>query len=107
MRRRRLIALAQPSFAAEEATVGIDNFAFTPAELTVRAGTKVAFVNRDDIPHPYCRRYVKFRSKALDTDQSFALVFDKPGEDRLFLRTASADEGQDHSDALTAAGGQM
>ena len=74
------IALAQPSFAANEVTVGIDNFAFTPAELTVKAGTKIVFVNHDDIPHSIVGDSVKFRSKALDTDQSFAISFDKPGE---------------------------
>ena len=34
-----------------KAEIKIDNFAFTPTELTVKAGTTVEWVNRDDIPH--------------------------------------------------------
>ncbi len=74
------IALAQPSLGANEAVVGIDNFAFMPGELRVKAGTKIVFVNHDDIPHSIVGDSVKFRSKAIDTDQSFAISFDKPGE---------------------------
>jgi len=68
------------AFAASDATVAIDNFTFTPAALTVRAGTKVIFVNHDDIPHNVVGETIKFHSKALDTDESFSFVFDKPGE---------------------------
>jgi plastocyanin len=74
------VLAATPSFAVEEATVNIDNFSFTPAQLTIKAGTKVAFVNRDDIPHNIVGETIKFHSKALDTDESFSFVFDKPGE---------------------------
>jgi|SRR6516225_2998835 plastocyanin len=31
--------------------VKIDNFSFSPAILTVAAGTTVTWINRDDIPH--------------------------------------------------------
>ena len=72
--------MAKPSFAADETTVNIDNFAFTPAQVTVTAGTKVVFINRDDIPHNVVGETVKFHSKALDTEESFAFVFDRPGE---------------------------
>ena len=65
---------------AEETTIAIDNFAFTPAERTVKAGTTVRFVNHDDIPHNVVLADGKVRSKALDTDDSFAYVFDKPGD---------------------------
>ena len=37
--------------AASSATVDIDNFAFTPAALTVTAGTTVTWKNEDDSPH--------------------------------------------------------
>jgi plastocyanin len=69
---------------AEEVTVTIDNFAFTPAEIKVKAGAKVTFVNRDDIPHNVVGETVKFRSKAMDSNESFALAFDKPGEITYF-----------------------
>jgi plastocyanin len=81
-----VVSFAAGPVRAQEATVGIDNFAFGPAETTVRVGTKVLFVNRDDVPHlddiPHLLVLAngKARSKALDTDDSFAFVFDKPGE---------------------------
>jgi len=75
-----LAGLTAGSVRAEEATINIDNFAFTPAETTVKASTKVRFVNHDDIPHTIVLANGKVRSKALDTDDSFAFVFDKPGE---------------------------
>ncbi len=71
---------AAGSVRAEEATINIDNFVFTPAETTVKAGTKVRFVNHDDIPHTIILADGKVRSKALDTDDSFTFVFDKTGE---------------------------
>ncbi len=75
-----LILLCLPAHAGEEVKINIDNFAFTPAELKIKAGTKVVFVNRDDIPHNVVGENVKFRSKALDTDDTFEFVFDQPGE---------------------------
>jgi plastocyanin len=72
--------IAVPSLSEEAATVSIDNFSFAPAELKVKAGTKVKFVNHDDIPHSVVGETIKFHSKALDTDDSFAFSFDKPGE---------------------------
>jgi plastocyanin len=39
------------SARAEDAAVKIDNFAFAPPTLTVKAGTTVTWRNEDDIPH--------------------------------------------------------
>jgi 3',5'-cyclic AMP phosphodiesterase CpdA len=60
--------------------VSIDNFAFTPAIITVKAGTTVTWTNHDDIPHLVVAQDHSYRSKPLDTDDSFSRVFDKPGE---------------------------
>jgi plastocyanin len=73
-------AAMNSAFAAGETSIAIDNFTFAPAEVTVRAGTRVLFVNHDDIPHLVVLENGKVRSRALDTDDSFAFVFDKPGE---------------------------
>jgi plastocyanin len=59
--------------------VNIDNFAFTPNELAVKTGTTVVFRNRDDIPHSVVGSKGEFRSKALDTDDSFSFTFAKAG----------------------------
>jgi plastocyanin len=75
-----IFLLAAPAYGAEEAKVTIDNFVFTPATLSVKAGTTIVFVNHDDLPHNVVDAKGGFKSKALDTDETFARVFDKPGE---------------------------
>ena len=59
--------------------ITIDNFTFTPKELTVAAGTTVKWVNHDDIPHTVVNKDKAFRSKALDTDDSFSYTFASAG----------------------------
>src|SRR5579871_1889354 len=72
--------LAFGAVAAEEANViTIDNFTFTPPELTVTAGTTVKWVNHDDIPHNVIDKNKAFRSKALDTDDSYSFTFANAG----------------------------
>jgi plastocyanin len=59
--------------------VKIDNFSFTPAQLTIAAGTTVTWTNQDDVPHTVVGTGGAFKSKALDTDDKFSFTFDKPG----------------------------
>jgi len=59
--------------------VKIDNFSFSPAELTVAAGTTVTWTNRDDIPHTVVHTDKLFKSKVLDTDEKFSYTFAKSG----------------------------
>jgi plastocyanin len=69
--------LALGSAAAQDATnvITIDNFTFSPKELTVAVGTTVKWVNHDDIPHLVVEKKTTFRSKALDTDDSYSYTF--------------------------------
>ncbi|HEY8007843.1 MAG TPA: cupredoxin family copper-binding protein [Methylocella sp.] len=69
---------ALPVYAADT-QVNIDNFTFKPKDLTVKAGTAIVFLNRDDIPHSVVETNGAFHSKALDTDESFSYTFTKPG----------------------------
>ena len=64
--------------------VGIANFAFMPAALTVKAGETVTFENRDSTVHSIVGVGGFFRSKPLDTDDKFSFTFDKPGEYSYF-----------------------
>ena len=65
---------------APEAQVAISHFTFAPGTLTVAAGTRVVWVNHDDEPHIVVSAGNGFASsKALDTGDSYATVFDKPG----------------------------
>jgi len=69
---------------AEDVTVTIDNFTFTPPALTITSGTKVTFVNHDDIPHSIVDAAGKFKSKVLDTDDSYSMTFAAPGDVTYF-----------------------
>ena len=68
---------AVPAHAAET-TVKIDNFTFAPQRLTVKAGTTVRWKNEDDIPHNIVSTGKLFRSKVLDTHDSFSFTFTVP-----------------------------
>jgi amicyanin len=70
---------------AQRVEVKIDNFTFAPPTLTVAAGTTVTWVNRDDIPHTVVSEDKStFKSKALDTDDSYSYTFTKPGTYNYF-----------------------
>ena len=80
--RQETTAPASPAAAPEGAVrVTIDQFAYGPRELTVPAGTRVTWVNRDDVPHTATSSVKprKFDSGALDTDDTFSFVFQAPG----------------------------
>ena len=75
-----LAGLVLPSGAQDAAvTVTIDNFTFNPQTVTVKAGTTVAWTNKDDIPHAIAAVGKLFKSKALDTDNSYSFTFTTPG----------------------------
>ena len=73
--------LAFAAVAAQEPTnvVTIDNFTFSPKDLTVAVGTTVKWINHDDIPHTVVEKNTTFRSKALDTDDSYSFTFTSAG----------------------------
>ena len=64
---------------AEEIKVTIDNFTFSPAELKVKVGDTVTWTNHDDIPHTVVSAG-KFRSKTMDTDNTFTFTFTSAGD---------------------------
>ena len=66
--------------------VKIDNFAFSPAIVTVKVGTQVTWTNQDDIPHTVDSTQGKFKSAALDTDDKFQFRFTEPGEYPFYCR---------------------
>ena len=60
--------------------VQIHDFAFSPKEITVPVGARIVWTNRDDEPHTIVSAAGAFKpSQALDTDDSFSAILDKPG----------------------------
>jgi plastocyanin len=74
---------AGPALAVD-AEVRIANFTFDPPTLSIKASTTVTWVNADDIPHVVSEKDGKFRSSALDTDETFAQTFTAAGTVEYF-----------------------
>ena len=70
--------------AAGPAAVRIDNFNFTPPTLVIASGTTVTWTNADDDVHTVVEKDRKFKSAALDTNDTFSQTFTAPGEYEYF-----------------------
>jgi plastocyanin len=69
-----------PPPTSEQAAVSISNFAFVPATITVKVGTRVTWTNRQTgIQHTVTANNGSFASGDLSTGSSFSYVFTKPG----------------------------
>src|SRR4029078_3252696 len=76
--------IAPPVVQNRAVSVTIDNFVFGPERLTVKAGTTVTWTNRDDIPHTVASKDKLFKSKVMDSDESYSFTFTTPGEYSYF-----------------------
>ena len=72
-------ATAPRRSAARETSVTIKDYAFTPATLTVPAGTTVTWTNNDAVPHTATASDGSFDSGNLNPGQSFSFTFATPG----------------------------
>lgn len=68
-----------PAAVAGDA-VTIDNFAFAPATLTVKAGTSVTWTNRDEEPHTVVASDGSFHSPGLGTGATYSHTFPTAGK---------------------------
>ena len=57
----------------------IKNMAFSPAQITVPAGSTVRWTNQDSIPHTVTADNGKFNSGNLSSGNSFEFTFTTPG----------------------------
>jgi plastocyanin len=79
---RRFVATAEEKPKTNAVT--IDNFSFAPMQLEVPAGTQVTWINKDDVPHTVVSLDHTFKSRALDTDESFSFTFQTSGTYEYF-----------------------
>lgn len=70
---------APPAAPAGPDAVNIDNFAFTPASLTVPVGTTVTWTNRDDEPHTVASSDGTFHSSGMGSGATFSFTFTRAG----------------------------
>jgi plastocyanin len=78
-------AISFPVISAQpkDTKLEIDNFSFLPQRITVKAGTTVSWTNKDETPHTVASSEL-FKSKALDTTDSFSFTFATPGVYQYF-----------------------
>jgi plastocyanin len=69
----------QTAGAQDSATVEIANFAFSPNQLTVTAGTTVTWVNNDSAPHTATGDGGEFDTGTINSGGSASITFDTPG----------------------------
>lgn len=72
-------ATGSPAAAAGD-QVTIDNFAFAPATLTVKAGTTVTWTNRDEEPHTVAASDGSFHSPGMGTGATYSHAFPTAGK---------------------------
>jgi plastocyanin len=66
--------------SSKQNKIEIKDFAFNPQTITVKAGEKVTWINRDEEPHTVVSVEKQFKkSTALDTDQEFTITAGAPG----------------------------
>lgn len=65
---------------ASKYTVMIQNFAFTPNNIVVKAGTNVTWINKDQDLHDVTSDSGAFESRDLKKGESYTHNFTKPGE---------------------------
>jgi plastocyanin len=78
------ISMAQRSYAEGAPatnTVVIDNFSFSPPQLSVAVGTTVVWKNQDDMPHTIVSDATprEFKSPPVDSGEQFSWTFSKAG----------------------------
>jgi len=66
--------------------ITISEYMFAPKVLNIPAGTKVTWINHDEVPHTIVDSSSSkiFRSSALDTNDSYSFTFTKPGTYHYF-----------------------
>jgi plastocyanin len=73
-------AAAQPAVAAGEAMVHIANLSFTTQVIRVRVGTRVRWINDDQVQHTVTAENGAFESGLIDPGRTYERVFDRPGD---------------------------
>ncbi len=64
---------------AAAATVSVQNFAFVPDTVTIKAGGSITWTNKDTAPHTVTELSSAFDSGSLATNQTFNFTFNTAG----------------------------
>lgn len=72
---------ATPSPSSDQTTgaVTIQNFAFSPASLTIKKGETVTWTNKDSAPHQIASDNGKFQGPQMSNGQTYSFTFNETG----------------------------
>ena len=73
------MSVTPPAAPVSGDQVNIDNFAFAPATLTIRAGGTVTWTNHDEEPHTVAASDGSFHSPGMGTGATFSHTFAAAG----------------------------
>ena len=76
--------MAMGTTAMDAQKVTIQNFAFQPKDITVKAGTTITWTNMDTAPHTATASDGSFNTGNLTTGQSGSVTFTKVGDYAYF-----------------------
>ena len=76
--------MAGHASASSPVAVGIEEFTFAPARLTVPVGTTVRWTNHDEEPHTVTSATGAFSSVGLSNEDTFSQTFTHPGTYQYF-----------------------
>jgi plastocyanin len=83
---RRDAPLAKAAGVDTRAGVAIEEFAFQPATVTVKAGQEVTWTNHDPAEHTVTQEGGGFDSGTMAAGATFKTTFDQPGEYRYICK---------------------
>jgi plastocyanin len=75
-----LLVCAGQAWSAAPVSVEINQFQFSPREITVEVGTVVQWTNHDQTVHNIIAPDAKLASPGMDTGDHFDFTFAKPGD---------------------------
>jgi len=81
-----LVGALPASSAGPAPQIEIRNHEYSPATLTIAAGTAVTWINHDDDVHTVTSTADVFHSPGIDTDETFTHTFTRPGTYEYFCK---------------------
>jgi plastocyanin len=78
---QKLLHASEEESRTDKMAIDVENYVFTPMVVNIAAGTTVAWVNHDPVPHEAGSREAAFKSDLLAHDEKVSLLACDASED--------------------------
>jgi plastocyanin len=95
---------SQPQNQASSQTINLANISFNPKETTIKAGTTVIWMNKDNMAHTVTADDKSFDSGNLNPGDTFKFTFAKAGTYHFYCRYHGGPNGQGMSGTIVVTG---